>query len=145
MSGLELVGLALAVVPLLISAAEHHRKASRPSHAALSRKFREKDLHGFAHELLDEVTFFHCTLKKFIENLPTLSEDEKQQILKLDKDLLLSKRTSDALEHWFSGPSKEAFEWGLRSVVKILDDLISEKTFMIEKNEKVCGPVLVEA
>ncbi|KAF2115387.1 hypothetical protein BDV96DRAFT_659646 [Lophiotrema nucula] len=70
LTGLE---LALAVVPLIIAAAEHHRTVARKSKAVASSKANNEQLLQFYFELYDELSLLRSTLNR-VEGTSTHSE-----------------------------------------------------------------------
>jgi hypothetical protein len=115
-TGLELT---LAVLPLLISAAEHHKKGLRPIKTILSSKSKNDQQVVFYTELHDELALLETTLKGVLRKLPSRSETSELFKLTVDEQAEIE----DIL-----GVTARPFNDLLKRLLKCLNDLTSEKS-----------------
>jgi hypothetical protein len=135
-SGLE---LAFAIVPLVISATEHHRKAYHKIKMIASRKARDEEREDFLSELHDEIALLGNTLKRLISDLTTLTEKQRQQLLNLDREQWKQDDVGAALNTRLGGDAELAFTDILSRLLKSLDDVVSEKSLRFISSNVVSG------
>ena len=123
MSGAELT---LAILPLVISAAEHHRAIIRTGKNIASNKAKNEQQLDFYCELYDELALLENTLGGVFRRLPShadtiglypLAEEEREEM----KIVL--------------GRTAEPFQDILERMSKSLEDLVSEKSLDLDKSD----------
>lgn len=135
-SGLE---LAFAIVPLVVSAAEHHQKAYRKLKTIASQKARDEELEDFLADLHDEVSLLGHTLRCMISDLTTLTEKQRERLLKLDREQWKQDDVSVALKTRLGGDAEMAFTDILGRLLKSLDEVVSEKSLRFIRSDVVSG------
>jgi len=133
-SGLE---LAFAIVPLVALATEHHQKAYRKAKMIASSKARDEQLEDFLTNLHDEVAMLGITLRHLISDLTTLTENQKYQLLNIDREQWKQIDVSVALRTRLGGDAERAFTDILDRLLKSLDDVVSERSLHFISSEKV--------
>ncbi|KAF9629415.1 hypothetical protein BFW01_g10618 [Lasiodiplodia theobromae] len=133
MSGLEIAGLALAVVPIVASAVDYQWGVYSAVDTDDRSKVKDEGLAIQYQHLHDEVAFLHLTIQDFVSDLPTLSANDKEALLALDKQLLNDGRLDLALSQRL-GDAREAFFDTLNTALKCLDDLLSDRVLGLEKD-----------
>ncbi|KIX10282.1 uncharacterized protein Z518_01364 [Rhinocladiella mackenziei CBS 650.93] len=116
-TGLELI---LAVLPLLISTTEHHKKGLRHAKALTSTKVKNEQQVIFYYELYDELSLLENTLDGVLRGLPSRSDAEKLSPL--------TENEQDEVEKVL-GASAKPFSDILNRLLRSLDDLVSEKSY----------------
>ncbi|KAK0117759.1 hypothetical protein ONS95_012085 [Cadophora gregata] len=132
-TGLE---LALALVPLVITATEHHKKAFRKAKMIASPKTRDENLLDFLLELHDEVALLGHTLRRLISDLTTLTEKQRELLLVLDREQWKQDDINVALRTRLGNDAENAFTSILDRLLKALDDVVSEKSLQFISSEK---------
>jgi hypothetical protein len=118
--------LALAVLPLVISATEHHKKVLRPAEAILSTKRKNEHHLIFYEELYDELALLGNTLKTVGGNLVSRLEAEAFSTLNPDEH--------DEIERVL-GSSAQPFSDHLERLLRSLNDLVSEKSLGLNRSD----------
>ncbi|KAK5457292.1 hypothetical protein LTS15_005073 [Exophiala xenobiotica] len=118
--------LALAVLPLVISATEHHKKVLRPAEAILSTKRKNEHHLIFYEELYDELALLGNTLKTVGGNLVSRPEAEAFSSLNPDEH--------DEIERVL-GSSAQPFSDHLERLLRSLNDLVSEKSLGLNRSD----------
>ncbi|KAF2455838.1 hypothetical protein BDY21DRAFT_61870 [Lineolata rhizophorae] len=85
--GLEVAGLVLAILPLVISAAQNYGTVCEPVAVVFDRKKRDEIVTEFLSDLQCEAVLLQYTLEKLIHSLPTMTEDQKRRLLEDDGEL----------------------------------------------------------
>ena len=134
--------LAFAIVPLVISATEHHQKAYRKAKLILSPKARDEELEDFLADLHDEVALLGHTLKCLVSDLTTLTEQQRGRLLDLDRHQWKQDDVSVALRTRLGGDAELAFADILSRLLKSLDDVVSEKSLHFISSERVSDRLL---
>jgi hypothetical protein len=123
MSGIEAAGFILAVIPLIISAAEHYNDGLNP----IKRVFRTPlEIRKFYLALNDQKTYLRLSLIALFGKLPSLSQSQKQALTDRDGDLSsllededLQEELQDAL-----GQAYESYMANLDAIVSALEKLV---------------------
>ncbi|KAK3167739.1 hypothetical protein OEA41_010867 [Lepraria neglecta] len=84
MTGIEVVGLILGVVPLLITGLEYSHKGSHPIKAFLHKS---EELEKFCHALGDQTTLLRLSIKELFGDIDGLSPQQLQALQDDDDDL----------------------------------------------------------
>ena len=134
--------LAFAIVPLVISATEHHQKAYRKAKLIASPKARDEELEDFLADLHDEVALLGHTLKCLVSDLTTLTEQQRGRLLDLDRHQWKQDDVSVALRTRLGGDAELAFTDILGRLLKSLDDVVSEKSLHFISSERVSDRLL---
>jgi hypothetical protein len=136
MSGAE-IGLLLAVIPILVNAAEHSKRIHRPLRAALHRSDAAEKLADFFQDLHIEVNFLDITINRLVRELPTLSEIQAQNLGDFsDPSTWGSPEVTDALEDRL-GDSYKAFATTVQAALRILDDILSGQNLEVLRRHGV--------
>lgn len=130
MSGVEIAGLALGVLPILIAAADYIN----------SRRLDPKRAE-FMQNLAFEITFLHMNLTKLANSLSDLPEDLRERLASPQDGIKFeaswqSEEVALALKSRL-GTGKETFFVTLRSILESLEKLIERKSLDLPKDETV--------
>ncbi|KAL1616795.1 hypothetical protein SLS54_008187 [Diplodia seriata] len=135
---MEVAGLVLAVIPIFASATEHHRRVYGAATTALRSKVKDEKLASQYQHLHNEVALLNLTIRNIVSDLPTLSAADKERLLNLDEQLLQDDRIELALSQRL-GNSSTAFRDALNTVLKCLDDILSDRVLKLERADIVVG------
>lgn len=133
LSGLE---LAFAIVPLVIAATEHHQHVCHKAHTILSTRARNEQLEDFLSELHDEIALLGHTLKILISDLTTLTEEQRDRLLRIDREQWKAKDVSVALRARLGDDADNVFTDILDRLLKSLDDVVSEKSLRFVSSDR---------
>ncbi|OJD30643.1 uncharacterized protein BKCO1_5800013 [Diplodia corticola] len=139
MFGFEFAGLILAIVPIVIAAADHQRRVYGAFTTALRSRVKDEKLASQYQHLHNEVALLNLTIRDFIVDLPALSTSDKEQLLKLDQQLWKEDRVKLALSQKL-GNSDAAFVDALKTVLKCLDDVLSDRVLKLQRADIVQAP-----
>ncbi|OMP83095.1 hypothetical protein BK809_0004476 [Diplodia seriata] len=139
MSGVEIAGLVLGIIPLVLAAADHQRKVYGAVTTTLRSRVKDEKLASQYQNLHNEVALLNLTIRDFIFDLPALSTGDKQDLLKLDEKLWKDDRVELALSQKL-GTSNTAFVDTLKTVLQCLDDVLSDRVLKLEKADIVQAP-----
>lgn len=117
--------LAFAIAPLVISATEHYQKTYRKLKMVMSSK-ADEELEDFLAELHDEISLLSHTLRCLISDLTTLTEDERERLLRFDREQWAENTVSAALKMRLGGEEEVAFIDILSRLLKSLEEVVSE-------------------
>lgn len=134
--GLE---LAFALVPLVVTATEHHQRLYNRVRRIASPRARDEELVDFLAELHDEVSLLGNTLKCLICDLSKLTEKQRELLLNLDREQWKQEEVSVALRERLGSDAESAFTDILNRLLKSLDDVVSEKTLRFIHSDVVSG------
>ncbi|KXX78612.1 hypothetical protein MMYC01_204493 [Madurella mycetomatis] len=81
MSGFEIAGIVLAVLPLFVEAGKFSASAASLLKNAASKSARDRKLHEFYDKFYWETYEMHKQMEQIVSSLPDLSEERKMQIL----------------------------------------------------------------
>ncbi|KAL1638135.1 hypothetical protein SLS58_008972 [Diplodia intermedia] len=136
---MEVAGLVLAVIPIVASAADYHRRVYGAATTALRTKVKDEKLASQYQHLHNEVALLNLTIRDIVSDLPTLSAGDKERLLNLDEQLLQDDRIELALSQRL-GNSSTAFRDALNTVLKCLDDILSDRVLKLERADIVQAP-----
>lgn len=133
----EAVGLALAVLPLLISAADYYRQ--KHDHLqTLRAKIGDDRILEFYEEVAFEIFQLRNCVKRLVKDLPGLSLDYKMQLLKSVKPESWSDEAlSFALQAKLGEFNYPIFEMTLRRLLESLNALVSSNQQFLSSSEVV--------
>lgn len=97
MSGFEIAGIVLAVMPLLIEGAKVFANNTVSAREALRHSKRDKKLGEFYDHLYWETFELRQTLELFVLQLPHLSETRKEELLQISN-------IETARDSWYNDP-----------------------------------------
>lgn len=135
LAGIE---LALAVIPLIIAGTACYRKVFEKSNTALRQKVKNEKLLDFYQSLHAEIALLGITLRHLVSDLPTIPEQQKDLLLKHDrkqwKDVAVAVALSERL-----GGAEDAFQDILDTILKTLENVISDRSLQLVGTNIVCG------
>jgi hypothetical protein len=130
MSGVEIAGLALAVLPILIAAAEHIKSQRLEPRRA-----------EFMENLAFEITFLHMSLTKLAKGLNELPEElrEKLQSPQATQDMEAIWQKTEVVHALKArlGSGHETFFGTLGTILKCLERLLEQKSLSLSSEETV--------
>lgn len=136
-SGIEIVGLALAILPLLMSAADYYREGL-DSLQTLRTKTGDDRILEFYEEVAFEIFLLRNSIKKLVKDLPGFSPEYKRQLVKaVDPRSWSDEALSDALRVRLGDSNYRLFEGTLRRVLESLNALISDSQLFLSSSEMV--------
>ncbi|KAE8395613.1 hypothetical protein BDV23DRAFT_145258 [Aspergillus alliaceus] len=131
----EAVGLALAVLPLLISAAEHYRE-SVDSLRTLNPRIGDDCILEFYEEVAFELYLLRKNIKKLVKDLPGFSEEYKKELLKsVQPERWSDESLSAALRRKLGDIDYPIFEMTLRRLLLSLNALVSSNQQLLSSSE----------
>ncbi|KAF7591132.1 hypothetical protein BBP40_001906 [Aspergillus hancockii] len=131
----EAVGLALAVLPLLISAAEHYRE-SVDCLQTLSSKIGDDHILEFYEEVAFELYLLRSCIKKLIKDLPGFSEDYKRDLLRsVQPECWRDEALTYALRQKLGELDYPIFEMTLGRLLVSLNALVSSNQQLLPSSE----------
>jgi hypothetical protein len=138
-SGVEIAGLALAVLPLVIEAAKLYGQGVGSIKNVVIAERRDEKLQGFYEDFYWETFFLDRTLRKIVNDLPLLCKDCKNSLFS-DKSLNSWKENEEvvrALLIYFGGEQDvDAFTLVFSKVLGLIDNLTKDKTTKLTPSEK---------
>ncbi|KAF2133134.1 hypothetical protein P153DRAFT_392987 [Dothidotthia symphoricarpi CBS 119687] len=133
MSGVEIAGLALAVLPVLVVAIDQI-KAQR-----LNPRRAE-----FMENLAFEITFLQMSLTKLAKSLSELPNGLREKLLSPQptQDLEASWKTAEVVRtlHARLGPGHETFFVALAAILECLDGLLERRPLFLSSDETILAP-----
>jgi len=130
-TGLE---LALGLVPLVVTATEHHQKAYRKFKMMVTP---DDELEDFLADLHDEISLLGHTLNCLISDLTTLSEKQRERLMSLDRVQWEQDSVDIALKARLGGDAESAFKDILNRLLKSLDEVVSERSLRFIASDEV--------
>lgn len=139
---MEVVGLVLAIVPLVSSAASHWTTVYRGSKTLLHQKAKDDAVLADYRQIHWDLAILEIRLQAFVEILPDLSSDEKTTLLRPELDFRTSAWTSPrvagALDKQLGTVDRrEAVLDCLNTICAVLEDIISDRTLGLKKSDLV--------
>lgn len=141
MSGFEIAGVVLAVLPLFAQAGKAHIATL---HKAASRATRDDKLEEFYREFWWETFELGKLLEQVVQGLPAVSEGRKQELLGStdDETTWAAPDIAAALNEFFASSDDHlAFQKVMEKVLDLLSRLIKDETIHVSQEEKVRGPL----
>lgn len=133
----EAVGLALAVFPLLILAADHYREGL-DSMQMLHPKTGDDRILEFYEEVVFEMFLLRNCIKKLVKDLPGFSMEYKRGLLKsLAPESWNDEALSSALQTKLGEINYSMFELTLRRLLASLNALLSSNQKLLKSHEAV--------
>lgn len=142
MSGFEIAGVVLAVVPLFIEGGKAYATSYRCAREAANHSQRDKKLRDFYDNFYWETYELQQTIESVVEQLPNLSETRKQEVLK-------TRNIKDCTEYWHedadiaeglkqflaSENDLKTFLETLNMVLRQFHQLVDDKTLRMSKKD----------
>lgn len=135
LTGIE---LALAVIPLIIAGIACYRPALDKTKTASRQKVKNEKLLDFYQNLHAEIALLDITLQCLVSNLPTIPEQQKIQLLEHDRNQWKDVAVAVALSERLGG-AEDAFKDILDTILKTLENIISDKSLHLVGTDIVCG------
>lgn len=135
LTGIE---LALAVIPLIIAGTASYPRLLEKSKTALRQKVKNEKLLDFYSSLHTEITLLEITLRRLVSDLPTIPEQQKVQLLNRDREQWKDVVVAVAL-HEKLGGAEDAFQEILETILKALENIISDKSLHLVGTDIVCS------
>jgi len=137
LTGVEIAGFLLAVLPLFIAAAKPYREGLDTMKTALRSKVMDEKLEDFYRELEFEVTLLKYTLEGLIQSLPIITEAEKDRFVEsFDTSLLDNGELTRAFNERL-GRAFDTFESHLRHILRLLEKVVDDDTLQNTPNKMV--------
>lgn len=137
LTGVEIAGLLLAVLPLFIAAAKPYREGLDTMKTALRSKVMDEKLEDFYRELEFEVTLLKYTLEGLIQSLPVITEAEKDRFVEsFDTSLLDNGELTRAFNERL-GRAFDTFESHLRHILRLLEKVVDDDALQNTPNKMV--------
>lgn len=146
MSGFEVAGVVLAVLPFFIETYKAYGDHAIALQKAVTRSARDKGLQEFYEEFYWDTYELRKKIEKVVLMLPTLSDERKQEIIH-SRDLDNWDQARDvavALQGFLSSDDHDAFQMVMGKILELLARLIEDKAVHISKSETVSGIILQE-
>ncbi|KAJ0115202.1 hypothetical protein J7T55_001612 [Diaporthe amygdali] len=138
MSGFEVAGVVLAVLPFFIEAGKAYGDHATALQKAVTRSTRDKELQEFYEEFYWDTYELRKNIEKVVLVLPSLSDERKQQVIR-STNLDTWDQAQDvaaALQDFLGADDYDAFQMVMGKVLELLARLIKDKTVHISKSEK---------
>lgn len=138
------VELTLAILPLIISAAENQKTFFEKGKALASNKEKNEQQLDFFYELYDELSLLSSNLSGLIISLPSLRGAEKGSPFVVNPQQLTSGVIDDELDAAL-GTRKEPFKSILQRLLTSLEAIVSDKSLELAEHDvvssfKLCVP-----
>ena len=135
LTGIELT---LAVIPLIIAGTASYRQLLEKSKTALRQKVKNEKLLDFYQSLHTEIALLDITLRCLVSDLPTIPEQQKIQLLNRDRKQWKDVAVAVAL-HERLGGAEDAFKEILETILKALENIISDRSLHLVETDIVCS------
>lgn len=133
----EAIGLALAVLPLLISAAEFYRE-NLDSLQPLRPKAGDDRMLEFYEDVAFEIFMLRSILKKLVKDLPGFSMGYKRKLLRsAEPESWIDEALSAALQTKLGETNYSLFEMTLRRLLESLNALLSSNQQLLSSSQVV--------
>ncbi len=137
LTGVEIAGLLLAVLPLFVAAAKPYREGLETMKTTLRSKVMDEKLVGFYRDLEFEVTVLKYTLENLVKSLPIISETEKDSLVESFDTSLLDKVQLTRAFNERLGRAYDTFESYLRQILRQLEKVVDDDTLQTSSNNMV--------
>jgi len=140
MSGMEVAGLALAILPLVIEAAKAYAHGAESIRQVISKEHRDNRLQEFYEEFWWQTSFINRTLRNLVSSLPLLCDDCKATLL---KDFALEEWETNAvveaalLNHFGSEKELDDFILVMKKILTLMNSMIDVKASNLDPGDKV--------
>ena len=138
MSGIEIGGLALAVLPLVISAAEHNIKDK--AQTITSNKAKNNRQLSFYYELYEELSLLASNLQRLINDVPSLRHHSEAMPFIVEWSRHTKGKIDDALKIAL-GINYEPFRSILERLLKSVENVVSDKSLALTELDTVSTPL----
>jgi hypothetical protein len=140
MSGIEVIGLVLGVLPLFIEVGKAYSKGVESIRKVSSSRERDEKLMDFYGEFYWEIVQLHRQIQGIIEHLPHISDKRKAE---LSMDMRLEDWRPEAdvagalLDFFGSKEDLDAFLVVIGKIAQLLSQLIKDTTVKISTDSTV--------
>jgi hypothetical protein len=133
----EAVGLTLAVLPLLIAAADYYREGVNSLHTLRSKTGDDRILE-FYEEVAFEIYLLRSCIKKLVKDLPGFPQEYKRELLRsVQPEIWSNEALADALQEKLGEINYPIFEMTLRRLLESLNALVSSNQQILSSFEIV--------
>ena len=143
-TGIEITGLALAVLPLVIEAGKAYAHGAESVRDVVSNEHHDTKLQDFYMEFWWQTSFINRTLRDLVSCLPLLCDDCKATLI---KDVALEAWEGNAvvedalLSHFGSESSLDDFILVTQKVLGLMNSMIRIKGSALDPGDKVSAEV----
>lgn len=138
MSGIEVVGLILGVVPLVISGLENYQDGLDITKHTIRSKYRDEALLEFYDELHFELYQLRLYMERLIQDLPSLSAEYKEDLIRdLKPNSWMSDELSDALSDRLGSGNDRLFTNCVRRILESVEALVADDTNLLARGDVV--------
>lgn len=127
----EVAGLALAVLPIIMEAAEYRCGSLKP---ALHQKTKDDKMADCYQEIHNELALLGACLRSLVKDLSTLPETQRESLLQLQQQAWNDPAVSRALEQRL-GDSHQAFQHTLADILCRLDAIVSNQALKLDRKD----------
>lgn len=141
-TGIECAGLVLAVLPLVIEAAEVYSEGVEDILDVVKSSRSNEKLEEFYEKFLWEVSEFEYQIRQLIDALPTIPDKHKSQLIANlhTDDWGPSSEVARALQEYFSTKSDFLkFDLVMKKCVKLIGQLVEDKQATNIKKSDLVG------
>ena len=138
MGPVEVAGLALAVLPILMTAAGYPIDAPI---TVVSQRTKDRKLIELYMQLHDELTLLSATLRGLISSLSDLEDKQRKKLLELDNDVWNDALIGEALAERL-GASQKAFVDNLDGILQVLEEIVSGQVMKVQRPDLEVSTVL---
>ena len=139
LTGVEIAGLLLAVLPLFIAAAKPYRDGLETMSTALSSKAMDEELEDFYKDLNYEVTLLRFTLESLVQSLPVITKEEKDRLINRFDVRLLDEEVLTRAFNERLGRAYDTFESYLKQILLLLEKAVDDETLQSKSDQRVRG------
>ena len=139
LTGVEIAGLLLAVLPLFIAAAKPYRDGLETMSTALSSKAMDEKLEDFYKDLNYEVTLLRFTLESLVQSLPVITKEEKDRLINRFDVRLLDEEVLTRAFNERLGRAYDTFESYLKQILLLLEKAVDDETLQRKSDQRVRG------
>lgn len=135
LTGIEIAGLALAIVPLLDSAASVKCSSISP---IFRQKAKDNKLADLYHRLHAQLSLLSVCLRNLIKHLPTLTEVQKARLLQFENEPWKDEDVAKALQQKLGDGHKDFLD-NLDAILVALDSIISNSVLKLDRDDVLVG------
>lgn len=136
MDGFSAIGLALAVVPIVTSAAGGYRAFASTTRQVFSQEKKDGKAIECHVSLQEELVLFSLSLKKVLRDLPGITDDVLERVTGLESDFWNTDHFKEALRRHL-GDSYESFHTSIRIILDNLEEIISSSVLHLSRADLV--------
>ena len=139
-TGIECVGLILAVMPIFIEAAKSYKKGVDTIRDVVSPQRRDDRLEDFYEDLWWEMFLIDRQIREVVQALPCLSDSRKTELTAAEHmdEWTVDADVTDALHNFLRSDSDFlAFMLVMTKIVQLLAQIVKDTTVRISEAEMV--------